>query len=458
MAGRFSNLVELCERSCREHASRRLFGVKLDSSWWWVAYAEFLPLVQAFRGGLGSLGVGPGDAVAIVSDNRLEWAVACCGTYGCGAAFVPMYEAQTEQEWQFILADSGARVVIGANEAITAKLRRMQPAIPTLAHVVGLELPFTDPRSYAALLDVGRRHPVPAESPAPEDWAGIIYIPGHAGKPKGVILSHGNMVSTVNAIHEIFALGPDDRSLNLVPWAHPFGQVHELHTLLSIGGSIAINDREENVATNAADVQPTVLFGVPAVLDRLCQVVQSQTAPEFGMVQRFLCTRIATASQRGRGGRRLGWVDELTVGLAERLVPASTRPRCGGRLRYAVCGGGAPSQRVAESAEALGITVYEAYGTIETSSLMTANYPGHRRMGSLGKAIPLVTIEIDRSVTGDATRGEVIVRGPNVMQGYRNRPRENAAVRTADGGLRTGDIGYLDGDGYLFITGRIDEL
>jgi long-chain acyl-CoA synthetase len=441
MAVRFSNLVELCERSCRDHASRLFLGAKLAGSWWWIAYAEFLPLVQAFRGGLGNLGVGPGDAVAIVSDNRLEWAVACCGTYACGAALVPMYEAQTEQEWQLILADCGARVVVGSSAAISAKLRHMQPAIPTLAHVVGLELPFTDPCSYAALLDVGRRHPLPAESPAPEDWAGIIYIPGHAGEPKGVILSHGNMVSTVNAMHEIFALGPDDRSLNLVPWAHPFGQLCELQTLLSIGGSIAINDAEENVATNAADVQPTVLFGVPDLLDRLCQVVQPQTAPESGIIQRLLCTRVATASRRARGGRRLGQVDELS----------------GGRLRYAVCGGGAPGQRVAESAEALGITVYEGYGTVETSSLVTVNSPGHRRMGSLGKAIPLVTIEIDRSVTGDATRGEVIVRGPNVMQGYHNRPRENAAVRTTDGGLRTGDIGYLDGDGYLFITGRIDE-
>jgi long-chain acyl-CoA synthetase len=441
MAVSFSNLIELCDRTCREHGTRPLFGVKIDGSWWWVAYAEFLPLVDAFRGGLASLGVAAGDAVGIVAGNRFEWAVACYGTLGCGAAFVPISEGQTEQEWHFILADCGARVVIGATDAITAKLRHVQPAIPTLAHVVGLELPVTDPRSYAALLDVGRRHPVPARSAAPGDPASIIYVPGTPGAPKGVVLSHGNILSIVEAMHELFALSPDTRSLALLPWAQAFGQICELHTLLAIGGSTAINDDQRNVAANMAAVQPTVLFAMPALLNQLYHIIRSQVASRFGIAQRFLGTRIA----------------ESAGGLLARRLQERIRQRLGGRLRFVVCGGQTLAQQVSDRFEGLGITIYEGYGTPETGSLAAANSPGRRRAGSVGKAIPLVAVEIDRDVTGDALRGEVIVRGPNVMQGYYNRAGESAAVRTADGGLRTGDIGYLDGDGYLIITGRLGE-
>jgi long-chain acyl-CoA synthetase len=456
MAVKFENLVELCERSCREFAGQDLFGVKQGTAWTWITYAQFGDLVNAFRGGLASLGVGRGDVVAIIADNRVEWAVACYATYGLGASYVPMYQAQLAKEWQFILEDCGAKVAIGATDAIVETLRRMQPDLPALQHVVGLELPATDDHSYAALLEIGRQRPVPAVFPSSDDVAGLIYTSGTTGMPKGVILSHGNITSNVNAIHEVFEFTADDRSLAFLPWAHSFGQTCELHCLLSMGCSMAINDDVKNLVPNLAEVKPTVLYAVPRVFNRLYDGVNAQIAAKPGIIQWLFKHGIEVATRKARG-ESVGPLDGALLALADRLIFSTVRQRFGGRLKYAISGSAALSPEVAAFIDALGITVYEGYGLTETSPIATANYPGHRKMGSVGRPIPGVSIQIDRSVTDDPVNGEIIIRGPNVMRGYHHRPEENAAVLMEDHSFRSGDMGHLDSEGYLFITGRIKE-
>lgn len=456
MAVTFENLVQLYERSCREFADRQLFGVKQGTEWRWMTYREFGELVDAFRAGLASLGVGRGDVVAIVANNRVEWAVACYATYGLAAAFVPMYQEQLDKEWQFILTDCRAKVVIGATDAIAEKLRRMQTELPALQHVVGLELPASADHSYAALLEIGRKRPVPAVSPSSGDVAGLIYTSGTTGMPKGVILSHGNICSNVNAIHQIFEFQPDDRSLAFLPWAHSFGQTCELHCLLSMGCSMAINDDVKNLVANLAEVKPTVLYAVPRVFNRLYDGVNAQIAAKPGIIQWLFKRGIEIATRRSRG-EGVGAGDGLLLSLADRLIFSTVRARFGGRLKYAISGSAALSPEVAAFIDALGITVYEGYGLTETSPIATANYPGARKMGTVGKAIPGVSIQIDRTVTGDPLHGEIIIKGPNVMQGYHNRPEENAAVMMEDRSFRSGDMGYVDPDGFLHITGRIKE-
>jgi long-chain acyl-CoA synthetase len=452
----FQNLVELCERSCREFAGRELFGVKRDTGWRWLTYREFGEQVDAFRGGLASLGVGRGDVVAIVANNRVEWAVACYASYGLGAAFVPMYQEQLEKEWQFILGDCQAKVVLGGTSAVTEKLRGMQPALPALQHVVGLELPPSDDHSYAALLEAGRRHPVASISPSPADVAGLIYTSGTTGMPKGVILTHGNITSNVNAIHKLFEFQPDDRSLAFLPWAHSFGQTCELHCLVSMGCSMAINDEVKNLVANLAEVKPTILYAVPRVFNRLYDGVNAQIASKPSAIQWLFKRGIEIATRKSKG-ETIGPVDGLLLALADRLIFSTVRARFGGRLKYAISGSAALSPEVAAFIDALGITVYEGYGLTETSPIATANYPGARKMGSVGKPIPGVSIQIDRTITGDAVHGEIIIKGPNVMLGYHNRPEENAAVLMEDRSFRSGDMGYLDPEGFLFISGRIKE-
>ena len=456
MPVKFENLVELCELSCRSYAERQLFGVKEGATWTWMTYAQFHELVGAFRGGLASLGVVPGQKVAIIADNRVEWGVACYATYGLGAAFVPMYQAQLPKEWHFIIEDCAATVAIGATNAITEQLRKMRGEIPSLQHVIGLELPASDDHSYAALLEAGRKRPAPAGSPASGDVAGLIYTSGTTGLPKGVILSHGNITSNVNAIHRIFTFDPDDRSLAFLPWAHSFGQTCELHCLVSMGCSMAINDDIKNLVPNLGEVKPTVLYAVPRVFNRLYEGVNAQIAARPAVIQRLFKHGIETAKRKARG-EAVGPLDQLVLTLADRLIFSTVRQRFGGRLKYAISGSAALSPDVAAFIDALGIMVYEGYGLTETSPISTANYPGHRKLGSVGVAIPDVAIQIDRSATDDPKHGEIIVKGPNVMQGYHNRPEETAAVLMEDRSFRTGDMGYLDPDGYLYITGRIKE-
>jgi long-chain acyl-CoA synthetase len=452
----FGNLVDLFERSVKAFGPRPLFGVKRSGQWTWTTYEEVGRRVDACRGGLASLGIGRGDRVAIVSNNRIDWAVAAYACYGLGAAVVPMYEAQLAREWGFICDDCGAVAVIAATAEIHEKCREFARDVPSLKHVIGLALPADDPRSFEAVLAAGARNPVPAVRPEARDTACLIYTSGTTGSPKGVILSHGNIASNIGAVHEMMPMGAADRSLSFLPWAHSFGQTCELHALLSLGASMAICEDLTKLVEQLPEVQPTLLISVPRIFNRIHDGVRQQIAAKPAPIQRLFHAALRAAKAR-REGRRLGVRERLALALADRLIFSKVRARFGGRLKYAFSGGAALSREVAEFIDGLGITVYEGYGLTETSPIATANRPGAHRIGSVGKAIPGVRIAIDRSGTEDPDQGEIVVHGPNVMQGYHNREQDNQAVFTADGGFRTGDLGHLDADGFLYITGRIKE-
>jgi long-chain acyl-CoA synthetase len=456
MAESFKDLVELCDRSCARYAERALFGTKRGGEWIWTRYGELHELVAHARGGLAALGVGPGDRVAIVADNRVEWAVAAYATYGLGAAFVPMYQAQQPKEWEFILADCGAKVVIAANDAIFAVLRAMQSKLPALQRVVGLTLAPDDPASWAALLERGAAEPVATCAIDPSSVAGFVYTSGTTGLPKGVLLSHANIASNVSAMHEIFRLDPEDRSLSFLPWAHSYGQTCEVHGMLSMGCSVAINDDLGALLANLVDVKPTVLVAVPRIFNRIYDSVNRDLRHQPRLLQRIVRGGIRGAIKRARG-ESLGPIEALETALDDKLVFAKIREKLGGRLRYVISASATLGREVAEFIDALGLPVYEGYGLTETSPIVAVNAPGHRRLGSVGHAIPGVRVEIDQSRGDTPERGEIVVYGPNVMLGYHHRPEESAKALGEDGGLRTGDLGYVDEDGFIFVTGRIKE-
>jgi long-chain acyl-CoA synthetase len=456
MSGNFSNLVDLCQRSCAQYASNKLFGTKEDGRWQWITYADFIKLVDNFRAGLAELGVEAGNNIGIISNNRVEWAVACYATYGLKASFVPMYEAQLDKEWAFILNDCAATVAIAATNDIAKKLEALKPDVPSLKHVIGFELPADDERSYKAMLKNGAANPVEAKHPEESDTAGFIYTSGTTGNPKGVILSHGNITSNINAIHTIFTFEAADRSLSFLPWAHSFGQTCELHGLLSMGCSMGINDEVPSLVGNLAEVQPTILFAVPRIFNRIYDGVNKQMAEKPGLIQKLFRSGIANATKRSNG-QSLGPLSSLGLKIADKIIFSKIRQKFGGQLKYAISGSAALNTEVAKFIDALGIMVYEGYGLTETSPIATANYPGTRKIGSVGKPIPDVTITIDCEVTGDPVQGEIIIAGPNIMQGYHNRPEENDKVLLPDRSFRSGDMGRVDNDGFLFITGRIKE-
>ncbi|HEY6176636.1 MAG TPA: long-chain fatty acid--CoA ligase [Kofleriaceae bacterium] len=452
----FNNLVELYQQACAQYADREMLGTKRAGTWRWITYRQFRNQVDDARAGLAGLGVQPGERVAFIGDNSVEWAVAAYASYGLGAAFVPMYQSQRPAEWQFILEDCDARVVIVANEPTYDVLCKMRDGLPALRHVIGVARGDDAPGSWRGLLAAGAARPVAAISPDPQSVAAFIYTSGTTGKPKGALLSHRNIASNIQAVHQLYELTPDERYLSFLPWAHSYGQTVELHSLFSWGASMAINDALPNLLTNLAEVKPTLLVAVPRIFNRIYNAITREIAAQPGLAKKIIEHGLQQAVKRTRG-EPLTPFDKLELALDDKLIFQKIRERFGGRLRYAFTGSASISRDVIEFIDALGIEVYEGYGLTETSPVVTTNSPGHRKFGSVGRVIPGVRVEIDTSVTEDHKDGEIIVYGPNVMLGYHDRPDENARTLRPDGGLRTGDLGHFDADGYLYITGRIKE-
>lgn len=457
MSFSFSTLVELIQFSVRDFGPRELFGQKQeDGSWKWLRYSEFGVMVDEARGGLAQLGIQKGDRVAIVADNRVEWAVLAFATQSLGACFVPMYEAQRSEEWAFILEDSQSKVVIGATDLIYRALKEIASSLEGLSKVVGLARPEDDEDSYAALLSQGRKAPIAAAHVVPSDLACFTYTSGTTGKPKGVKLSHENVSKNVIFTGERIVVEIDDRSLAFLPWAHAYGFMAELCTFIHVGAAMAINDEVPQLIANLPVVRPTVLIAVPRIFNKIYDGVNKQMAEKSSLIQ-GLFHRGLEASAKKRRGESLGVVDSILLSMADLLIFEKVRLKFGGRLRFVGSGSAALSPQVAEFIDALGIDVFEGYGLTETSPVISANYPGNRRLGSVGKVLEGVTVRIDTAATGDPKNGEIIVSGHNVMQGYHNRDEENAKVFCEDGAFRTGDMGYIDDEGFLFITGRIKE-
>jgi len=456
----YENLVDMFEKSTKKFADRPLFGVKKAGVYQWTTYREIAKKVDELRGGLAGLGVGPGDRVAVIADNRPEWAIAAYAVYGLGAQYVPMYEAQLPKEWEYILKDSGTKLVFGANDKIVDKLKPMLAAaggVATLEHVINFA--GTGAGTFEGLLAAGREKPSPSLQPKPEDVCGFIYTSGTTGNPKGVLLTHANITSNINAVHQIFPMGQDDVSLSFLPWAHSFGQTCELHCLLSYGASMGLAESVSTIIDNLAEVRPTLLFSVPRIFNRIYDGVNKRMN-EAGGLKLKLFNKMLEVAKTKKNLEAMGkssFVTNLQFKVLDKVVASKVRARFGGRLKYAFSGGAALSKEVGEFIDNLGITVYEGYGLTETSPVATANSPQGRKIGSIGRPIPGVRVEIVPVDVAPEGQGEIIIYGPNVMKGYHNLPEDTAASIMSDSGFRTGDMGRKDQDGFIYITGRVKE-
>lgn len=460
---KFNNLVEVFENSVEKFADQPLFGTKQNGQWVWMTYGEFGEKVDKMRAGLASLGVGKGDVVAIIANNRPEWAIAAYATYGVGGFFVPMYESMLPKDWKYILDDCGAKALVVSSEEIRDQIAGIKGDLPKLESVITIDgAALEGGTTYAELVE-GDHPAVESIKPDGSDTAGLIYTSGTTGNPKGVILSHANFSNNVSAIHEIFPMSPADRSLSFLPWAHSFGQTVELHGMFSMGASMGIAESVPKIVDNLGEVKPTLLIAVPRIFNRIYDGLQKRMNEAGGLKKSLFDAAIANANYRKKleaERRRSGWAD-FKHGILDKLVFSKVRERFGGELKYAFSGGAALGREVAEFIDNLGIMVYEGYGLTETSPITTANCPSGRKIGSVGRPIPGVRVEIDTAVTGDPVQGEIVIYGHNVMQGYFNNDAETEKVSMTgpDGepGFRSGDMGFLDGEGFLSITGRIKE-
>ena len=454
------NLVEFLENSLARRPDRPLFGTKNGQGVYeWLTYRQFGRRVDELRAGLAGLGVGRGDAVGIIANNRTEWAIAAYATYGLGGRFVPMYESELPRIWEYIVADSAVKVLFVSKPEILQKVSDFPQKIPNLAHLVLVE--GTGPGSMAALEETGRLHPVKAIHPGPDEIAGLIYTSGTTGEPKGVLLSHKNCTSNSLAGVSMYPeLTEEDVSLSILPWAHSYGQTAELNAMIYLGGSIGFIENVKTVVQDMALVRPTWLIAVPRVFNRIYNGLWEKMNEQGGIARKLFVMGVEAGKRRRelKAAGRSDLLTELKFKIADKVVFAKIRQKMGGRLKGAMSGSAAMNVEIAHFFFDVGIPIYDCYGMTETSPAVAMNASYAYRLGSVGRAIENVRIVIDSSAVEEgAADGEIVVYGPNVMKGYHNKPDKTREVMTPDGGIRTGDRGRLDADGYLYITGRIKE-
>jgi long-chain acyl-CoA synthetase len=433
---------------------------------------EFVDQVRAASLELHHLGIGSGDCVAVVCESRPEWSIADLAIQTAGAVNVPVYPTLSTTQTQFILQDAGVKAVFVSDDVQLAKLLDIAPGLPGLSAVV-VVAPGGNPtaaagagpvvRSLREVVTSGRarvaadaseaaRYEERARRVAPGDVATIIYTSGTTGHPKGVVLTHRNILSNLMAVNAIAGIRGDDEPMSFLPLSHVFERL-ALYMYLLLGCPVAFAESLHTVSRDLVRVRPTVMTGVPRVFEKfhhaVLDAVANAPAPRKALFHWAMTVAWAVAGARLAGRRPPLWA-LLQHPLADALVLAKIRARVGGRLRLMVSGSAPLAHTTGEFLFAVGLPITEAYGLTESSPGISVNPPAAVRLGTVGIPVPGVEVRI-------ADDGEVLARGPNIMQGYFNRPEETAAV-LRDGWLHTGDIGHLDADGYLTITDRKKDL
>ncbi|MBP7737961.1 MAG: long-chain fatty acid--CoA ligase [Spirochaetes bacterium] len=453
------NLVEMIEGSIARHSGRNWAGTKNKKTnrYEWITYGEGGRRIDNVRAGLAALGIGRGDSVGIIGNNSAEWAIAYYSTLGLGASFVPMYEAELRETWKYIINDSGVKALFVANGKIHDAIMEWKRETPRLQSIIIIEGEGKD--SLARLEETGKAKPVKSVHPDPDEVASLIYTSGTTGEPKGVLLTHRNIMSNVHAISKAFPMIDEtDRSLSILPWAHSYGQTIELNFGSSLGGSTGFAEKASTIIDDILLVRPTILVAVPKVFTTIYTGIQRKINQRAYPIRALFERGLSVARRKRLGDKRRGFVDRMMFKLADSLVFKKLRRGFGGNLRFFISSGASLSSDITGFFFDIGLPVYEGWGMTELSPAAAMNSPLGYRIGSVGRVIDGVTIGIDRATTGPESReGEIIIHGPNVMKGYHNKAKATAETLTADGGLRTGDMGYLDDDGFVYITGRIKE-
>jgi long-chain acyl-CoA synthetase len=453
------NLVELFENSVKQFPDKPYLGTKnKDGIYEWVTYREVGRRVDNLRGGLASIGVKSGDAVGIISNNSIAWAVGHFATVGLGSFYVPMYEAELLHIWEYIIKDSALKVLFVSKPEIYEKIKDFPSRIPTLEKIY--LIPGEGKSTMSELEKTGETKPVKSIYPKPEDVAALIYTSGTTGSPKGVLLMHMNFTSNHHARAKAYPdFNENDRTLSLLPWAHCFG-LGELHTFTALGGSLGFMESTNTVVQDMAAIRPTFLIAVPRIFNKVYDTIVTKVNDAGGFKKKLFDAGVEAAKERRRHAEqgKSSFMVNFKFKIIDKIVFQKIRDLFGGRLRGSMTGSAAMNPDISRFFQDIGIPLYDAYGMTETTPGITMNCPSKFRIGSVGPVMDKIKVVIDKSVVEPGAKdGEIICYGPNVMKGYHNKPDATKEIITPDGGVRTGDRGRLDEDGFLWITGRIKE-
>ncbi|MDP3910665.1 MAG: long-chain fatty acid--CoA ligase [Gemmatimonadales bacterium] len=438
------------------------FRSRVGGAWLPVTHRQTLERVQAIALGLRELGVLPGDKVALISENRPEWALTDYACLCSRAADVPIYPTLTAKQSEYILRDSEAVAAFCSTAEQVAKVLDVKGALPTLQHIVAFE-PSAKRAGVMTLAELeakGRaaagKYPdwkKEALAVQPDDLATLIYTSGTTGDPKGVMLSHYNIWSNVQAVLQMIPIGGGDECLSMLPLSHSYERMVD-YTLFQAGVIINYAESFDTVAANLQEVKPTVVLSVPRLYEKVYARVL-ENALSGSAVKRTIFFWAKRAGEqwatRALAGLPIPRGLAFKKTLADKLVFSKLQARTGGRVRFFVSGAAPLSADIAKFFFSAGLPVIEGYGLTESSPVLTLNPLDRIKLGTVGRIIPGVELKI-------ASDGEILARGPNIMQGYYKQPEATRETINAEGWLLTGDIGELDSDGYLKITDRKKEL
>ncbi|MCL6517137.1 long-chain fatty acid--CoA ligase [Alicyclobacillus sp.] len=458
------NLVGMLALTVERHTERpALWDPQPDGSYRTWTYAQLWRDIRRVASHLLERGIGAGDFVGLIATTRAWWPIADFAIMSLGAHTVPVYPSVPSNQVQYILAHAGTRAVFVENAEQLEKVVAEQANLPKLEFVVVLdEIADTALERARAHWPVYRfrdwlARDAGLDAPAwegrwrdltPNHLATVVYTSGTTGNPKGVCLTHGNLVANVEGIRHVVRLNPEDRSLSYLPLSHIFERTAGQFVPFQAGSSIAYSRGMRYITEDFQKMPPTVFTTVPRLLEKVYDAVQAQLHAAAGMKRRMM----ERALELGMAARVEGQpVSRAELAMYDRLVLSRVRRAMGGRLRAVIVGGAPMPLYVGRFFTALGIPVAEGYGMTETSPVVCANFPENPRLGTAGKVLPNLEVRI-------ADDGEVLVRGPSVTPGYLHNEEATREAIDEDGWLHTGDIGELSEDGYLRITDRKKNL
>ncbi len=454
-------LAQVLLNTLRSYPKPDFMLAKKDGAYVPLSTQEFGDRVRHFSLGLRELGLGPGDKMVILSENRPDWVIADFAALCRGALTVPIYTTLVSEQARYIIDDSDASIVVVSNTDQWRKIEAARSGLNKVRHYITFlpEAP-AGVLTMDAVCAMGRK--ADAADPGlferealkvkPEDEASLIYTSGTTGVPKGVILTHGNFLSNIIGVAAVIIFSHEDTVLSFLPLSHVLERMVTF-TYIYKGCSIAYAESVETVGQNLLEIRPHIMVSVPRVFEKIYAKVMDTVIAGSGLKRKIFFW--AAGVGREYGALRINGAPvpaglALRRAVAHRLVFSKIIAKTGGRVRFFVSGGAPLSKDIAEFFYALGLVILEGYGLTETAPVLTANTFEAMRFGTVGKAIPGVEVRI-------APDGEILARGPNIMKGYYKKEAETREVFDGDW-FRTGDIGRFDEDGFLVITDRKKDL
>ncbi len=459
-----TTLNDIYAETC-EYEREAVMMVKKGDRWDKVTIPQFRDTVRWFSTGLRTLGVKPGDRVAILSENRPEWTMGDFAILCAAAITVPVYPTLLGWQIEYIFNDSGSVAVLCSTEEQLKKVMEIKGHCPMVHNIIVCDPPATLPDgvlTFQQVVDMGRndedangcaRFDELRKSRKPNDLATLVYTSGTTGNPKGAMLTHGNIASNVAATCSVMPMEHGDVCMSILPLSHILERMGDF-SYLHMGCTIAYAENVNKVGENLMEIRPTIFAAVPRLFEKMRAKIMDGVAQQPASKQKIFKWALGIAEQRldYRVTRRpMPFGLKIKSAIADKLVFKKILERLGGRVRYVLSGGAPLSPELAAFFIGAGVEILEGYGLTETSPVISLNRPDKRRIGTVGPLVPGVEVKI-------ADDGEILSRGPHIMQGYWNNEDATKQAIDSEGWFHTGDIGEIDRDGFLKITDRKKDI